>query len=345
MILSNLPGRAGRRAFTLIELLVVIAIIAILIGLLLPAVQKIREAANRMKCSNNLKQLGLAAHNYGDTNTTLPPAVLVGPGVGWNDENRMGPNWAVLLLPFIEQDNLYRAVTASVQNYQAWVTTNGASGGNDQNWRSISVNGVPFRSTKVATYTCPSDPFVNTQGSRAGGGWARGSYGGNTGPGDPWASRDGGAGGTYGVSGYGNITAGGVITINSSPTVATIQDGSSNVIMFNHLRAGPVAGDMRGTWAFGQPGGSYTANHGVGDSRGPNDTGCCSDDLTGCVDRPDLKMGCWGGGYGQATARAQHSGVVVACMGDGSIRTFRDGTTQQLWFVINSATDGATWSQ
>ena len=130
-----------RTAFTLIELLVVIAIIAILIGLLLPAVQKIRESASRMKCSNNLKQLGLAAHNYNDTNGTLPPAVLVGPGIGWNDENNAGPPWSVLILPYMEQDNLYRPVTQSVTNYQAWV--NGVPGGtNDQTWRRAGLNEI-----------------------------------------------------------------------------------------------------------------------------------------------------------------------------------------------------------
>lgn len=131
-----------RRGFTLIELLVVIAIIAVLIALLLPAVQQAREAARRTQCKNNLKQMGLAMHNYHDTYNMFPPGAIASSG-GW------GTSWYIRILPFVDQAPVFNKLTFNGAQH-GWAWTGSAEG---------NANGQVLRGASFTFALCPSSPL------------------------------------------------------------------------------------------------------------------------------------------------------------------------------------------
>jgi prepilin-type N-terminal cleavage/methylation domain-containing protein/prepilin-type processing-associated H-X9-DG protein len=236
-------SRSPRRtAFTLIELLVVIAIIGILVGLLLPAVQKVRDAAARAQCTNNLKQIGLALHGYHDVNNGFPPGYLDGnTDPNSTPDNDVGPGWgwATFLLPYIEQQNVYNQIHFS------------------QGIGSGSNAAVSQLALKV--YQCPADAYsqnftvwptniVVAHGSYVGcNGWEE-CFNGASGNPQAGAGADSLAG-NYGSAGVG------LFWRNSRNRVASVTDGLSNTIV-----VGERSGDHApATWTGAVPGGRCPA--------------------------------------------------------------------------------------
>lgn len=341
-----LMRKGGRSGFTLVELLVVIAIIGMLVAILLPAVQAAREAARRTQCTNNLKQLALGVMNFHDTQSKMPASVLQNPSVGGIDDynQNFGPNWAVLIMPYIEQAPLYDSVALSVKDYP----TTG-----DATWRNI-------RGAKLKGFVCPSDTGADVMNDRAGGGWARGNYGANAGPGMHWnggtvgvANKNGGIWRDHNPSGFAQEyypfwsngwPGGGPFVVNGGNDLASILDGTSNTILIDELRIGWNSNDIRGTWAMGQCGASISAGNGRIDSPSPNVSLSGYDDIQGCQNNPKIGMGCCGCNSWQVTAKSRHPGGVMAALADGSVRFIGNPISQQIWFKLHSRNDSQSVS-
>jgi len=323
--------------FTLIELLVVIAIIAILIGLLLPAVQKVREAAARMKCSSSLRQLAIACHNFHDQNNRLPPGSANDTSPFGNGAVGWGSSWKVYILPYIEQGNIYNL----------WQFNNNSGYVNTANLNIVGGN------VSIPVYRCPSSPAPD-RGSRGGSNPTNGlmidSYTGIAGSVIPGFV---GATPVYNVNccngGNSLATDNGILFAQSKVTMTGITDGTSNTILVgeqsDHLRDpnrqpltagytsgfGPTGLYM---WTMGAANTPPGSSGSTGDYRHFNCTSVrYSINAVGIVAAGTVgtsatahNAGVHNDGGTNFPLSANHTGGVNVAMGDGSVR-FLSNTT------------------
>ncbi|QDT53698.1 Type II secretion system protein G precursor [Caulifigura coniformis] len=317
-------GRRRRRSgFTLIELLVVIAIIAILIALLLPAVQQAREAARRTQCKNNLKQIGLALHNYHDTFTLFPYGFN---GVEGQYVVHGRDTWHQQIWPYIEQGPLYNM-------YQA----------DTSNWLMYTPDAIAGQT--IPGFSCPSDP--NAPSTRGGGSSRskgfQGSYAGNA-----------GVGATF------TVDANNIITVTNSTTVGAdytgvfgnksnvkiggITDGTSNTLLASEgiIRNGTGAfGELGGYWGGG-PHGAYGFSTAAvpNTSLADNPYSCMATTQPGAPKNAPCTAVSSGNRFNYA--RSYHTGGVHAAMSDGSVRFVSENIDVQTWMKLGIRKDGQT---
>jgi prepilin-type N-terminal cleavage/methylation domain-containing protein/prepilin-type processing-associated H-X9-DG protein len=340
--------RTSRRrggGFTLIELLVVIAIIAILIGLLLPAVQKVREAAARSKCSNNIKQIALAAHNYESAYSVLPPA---GRGYGFcsstaggtGDTKIFNLNGLVLLLPFLEQTAQYSQYDMN-QAFSDVVAGNGGSPPlrnlNGTLQGNPAVNGA-FANNPLSVFICPSDPAPRENTPQA----PPNRYGATSTQSGQRTNYDfiTNANGDFGTCNYWKTASAQnkyMFGENSNLKITQVPDGTSNTLMFGETTVEPYCNGWPPSWSYRgwvqvgiDPAKSTTppsmfANPQVLGGKGINDwtliaswTQCGNPTATGANAPRAGRLGDWG------RAGSMHTGGAQFAMGDGSVRFIRD---------------------
>ncbi|WP_425615838.1 DUF1559 domain-containing protein [Anatilimnocola sp. NA78] len=236
-MLQTSPGRR-RAAFTLVELLVVIAIIGVLVALLLPAVQAAREAARRMQCGNNLKQIVLAAHNHHDTYGAFPAGRRGCDGSGTpcngmsaTDVNRGGASGFVAFLPFLEQANIHKSIGITEADVP-WPTTDNAT------WRPHNKIALE---TRPKMFVCPSDtakPFIANTGSGGTINAAVGSY----------ALVAGSNGPSQGIAATVKFDNNGLFVYFNTKRMADVTDGTSNTLAAGEVRDGHL-GNNSNVWS------------------------------------------------------------------------------------------------
>lgn len=309
----------SRRAFTLVELLVVIAIIGVLVGLLLPAVQAAREAARRMSCSNNMKQLGLALHNYHDTHNEFPYSVALSGSIesgsaapGPNTRNHRG--W-LLVLPFIEQQNLHDLLDLRYATGAYTRGSNAVSGplpGEPGNPNDVVV------STPVESFLCPSDPNPTNYSSTTYANYAI-SPGTTTLKGaftnyDFSVQRTSSSDNDWSQEPYETRR---MFGHNDASKMRDLSDGTSSTAAVIETLRSTYNGESS-TWGYAK-----WVGHGVDltYSRGINFNLCCAWDAAPFT-RPARKsrLGDW------STAGSMHPGGCQVTFGDGSVHFLSDST-------------------
>ena len=338
-------SRRNRGGFTLIELLVVIAIIAVLVGLLLPAVQKVREAAARMSCQNNLHQISLASMNFESTNGCLPPGGLISPNSPpnpWETTGPTGPFTGCLafLLPYLEQNNVYNQINPQFFAFNgtapAWAySTPPFSTDTNQTGFPAIMNSV------VKTYLCPSDNAQDFAPPSTGGIWDALGWGYYQAPSDfisgDYVLNTPGFGAELGCANY--IANGGYFWsvqpspqycgpyfANSKTKITAITDGTSNTLGFGETLAGAFTNrDFKLAWMGSM---SLPAAWGL-----PPDTCTVIPPATSC------SSAAW------PTYSSKHSGVINFSMCDGSVRSFPKGITSGAsynnFIYLSGMNDGA----
>lgn len=328
----------SRRGFTLIELLVVIAIIAVLIALLLPAVQQAREAARRTQCKNNLKQIGLALHNYHDTHLIFPPGTVYN---GSRNTNVAGQPYTLnhtgwmMLLPFMEQGNIYDAWNPNVASGPANRSGNTTIGVGTPEYN----NNLALTQRELAVFRCPTEPitgpapvatgaeYLHEQGATTNYVFAGGYYGEN------YDHYDVYSGSTIALPNGRTVLRSGMFGNNNSARIGSISDGTSNTIAVGEVTFDKYQTFYRPLWGQGRHVGIYGVVLPAADPAHVNN----------CRYRINASWNCDGANDGKPyawTYSSKHTGGAHFVMGDGSVRFLSESLDWPTLCYLNFSRDG-----